>query len=116
MKYRSYLGQAHFDGKPLNKIFVKSPVLHLSDGDWNNCDTPKFLLGFYQKLCGLRRDLFKNFLFQKNLPLKNLLLPWQGFYFFQTLVVDLLQTTSLLVPSKKFFLGVLICFILSEAL
>ena len=27
------------DGKPLNKISVKSPVLHLSDGDWNNLVT-----------------------------------------------------------------------------
>ena len=39
MKYRSYLRQAHFDGKPLNEISVKSPVLHLSDGDWNNLVT-----------------------------------------------------------------------------
>ena len=39
MKYRSYLRQAHFDGKPLNDISVKSPVLHLSDGDWNNLVT-----------------------------------------------------------------------------
>ena len=36
MKYRSYLRQAHFDGKPLNEISVKSSVLHLSDSDWNN--------------------------------------------------------------------------------
>ena len=36
MKYRSYLRQAHFDGKPLNEISVKSLVLHLSDSDWNN--------------------------------------------------------------------------------
>ena len=39
MKYRSYLRQAHFDGKPLNEISVMSPVLHLSDGDWNNLVT-----------------------------------------------------------------------------
>ena len=39
MKYRSYLRQAHFDGKPLNEISVKSPVLHLSDSDWNNLVT-----------------------------------------------------------------------------
>ena len=39
MKYRSYVRQAHFDGKPLNEISVKSPVLHLSDGDWNNLVT-----------------------------------------------------------------------------
>ena len=35
----SYLRQAHFDGKPLNEISVKSPVLHLSDDDWNNLVT-----------------------------------------------------------------------------
>ncbi|SPT17467.1 unnamed protein product [Triticum aestivum] len=39
MKYRSYLRQAHFYGKPLNEFSVKSPVLHLSDGDWNNLVT-----------------------------------------------------------------------------
>ena len=39
MKYRSYLRQAHFNGKPLNEISVKSSVLHLSDGDWNNLVT-----------------------------------------------------------------------------
>ena len=39
MKYHSYLRQAHFDGKPLNEISVKFPVLHLSDGDWNNLVT-----------------------------------------------------------------------------
>ena len=39
LKYRSYLRQAHFDGKPLNKISVKSPVQHLSDGDLNNLVT-----------------------------------------------------------------------------
>ena len=39
MKYRSYLRQAHFDGKPLNEIFVKSLVQHLSDSDWNNLVT-----------------------------------------------------------------------------
>ena len=33
MKYRSYLRQAHFDGKPLDEVSVKSPVLHLSDGN-----------------------------------------------------------------------------------
>ena len=35
----SYLRQAHFDGKPLNEISVKSPVLHLSDSGWNNLVT-----------------------------------------------------------------------------
>ena len=35
----SYLRQAHFDGKPLNEISVKSLVLHLSDDDWNNLVT-----------------------------------------------------------------------------
>ena len=39
MKYRSYLRQSHFDGKPLNEISVKSSVLHLSDSDWNNLVT-----------------------------------------------------------------------------
>src|SRR5215216_5763536 len=39
MKYRSYLRQVHFDGKPLNEIVVKSLVLHLSDSDWNNLVT-----------------------------------------------------------------------------
>ena len=39
MKYRSYLRQAHFDGKPLNEISIKSLVLRLSDGDWNNLVT-----------------------------------------------------------------------------
>ena len=39
MKYRSYLRQAHFDGKPLNDISVKSLLLHLSEGDWNNLVT-----------------------------------------------------------------------------
>ena len=36
---RSYLRQLHFDGKPLNEISVKSPVLHLSVSDWNNLVT-----------------------------------------------------------------------------
>ena len=39
MKYRSYLRQAHFDVKPPNEISIKSPVLHLSDGNWNNLVT-----------------------------------------------------------------------------
>ena len=30
---------AHFEGKPLNEISVKSSVLHLSDGDSNNLVT-----------------------------------------------------------------------------
>ena len=69
------------------------------------CDTPKiFYLVFIKNFVVLRRDFFFIFLSQKNPLLKNLLLPWQGFYFFQTLVVDLLQTSSLLVPSKFFFL------------
>ena len=39
MNYHSYMRQAHFDGKPLNEISVKSPLLHLSDSDWNNLVT-----------------------------------------------------------------------------
>ena len=39
MKYRSYLRQAHFDGKPLNEISVMSLVLHLLDSDWNKLVT-----------------------------------------------------------------------------
>ena len=39
MKYHSYLRQAHFDGKPLNEISLKFPVLDLSDSDWNNLVT-----------------------------------------------------------------------------
>ena len=39
MKYHSYPRQAHFDGKPLNEISVKSPVLHVSDSVWNNLVT-----------------------------------------------------------------------------
>ena len=38
-KYRCYLRQAHFDGKPLNEISVKSLVLHLLDSDWNKLVT-----------------------------------------------------------------------------
>ena len=36
MKYRSYLRQAHFDGKSINEFLVKSRVLNLEDIEWKN--------------------------------------------------------------------------------
>src|SRR5215216_4918175 len=78
MKYRSYLRQAHFDGKPLNKIVVKSPVLHLVDSDCNNLVTHWSRLQHkvlsmishhnvnYISACALPSHLYKNFL-QKNI-------------------------------------------------
>ena len=78
MKYHSYLRQAHFNGKPLNEIFVKSLVLHLSDSDWNNLVTHWSRLQHkvlsmishhnlnYISACALTSHLYENCL-QKNI-------------------------------------------------
>ena len=84
MKYRSYLRQAHFDGKPLNEISVKSPVLNLEYIEWKNLvmhwshSEDEVLsmishdnLNFYFSACALRiffagNLLEKEFRFEKN--------------------------------------------------
>ena len=78
MKYRFYLRQEHFDGKPLNKISVKSLVLRLSNSDWNNLVThwsrlQRKVLSMishqnlnYISACALTSHLYENYL-QKNI-------------------------------------------------